>query len=76
MRRIKSMNDIRVAHVEIKSNNKGKFIAAIVIGLAILAGGIHTYTAGWWKTPPKPVVTSNQLPQAEPLILENTPKPL
>lgn len=70
------MRDIRVAHVEVKSNNRGKIIAAVLIGLAILAGGIHTYTAGWWKTPPKPVVSSNQLPQVEPLILQNAPKPL
>jgi hypothetical protein len=68
------MSDIRKTHVEIKSNNKGKFIAAAVIGLAVLAGGIHTYTAGWWKTPPRPVVASSQLPQVGPLISAASPE--
>ena len=62
------MNDIRIAHVEMKVDRRGKIIAAVVIGLAILGGATRMYENGWRMGPPKPVVARNQLPSPTPLI--------
>jgi hypothetical protein len=74
--RMKSMSDIRVTHVETKTNDKGKIIAAAVVGLAVLAGGVYLYREGWWKASPKPAVASSQLPQVAPPVVEGGPKPM
>jgi len=70
------MKDIRATHVEMKPESRGKLVAAIVIGLAVIAGVTYTYTAGWWNAPPKPVVSAGQLPQLTPPLLPDKPKPI
>jgi hypothetical protein len=68
------MSDIRVTHAETETNDKGKIIAAALVGLAVLAGGVHSYREGWWKAPPKPAVASSQLPQLAPPAVQGGPK--
>ncbi|HXR94982.1 MAG TPA: hypothetical protein VN718_03840 [Rhizomicrobium sp.] len=70
------MNDIRITHVEVKPENKGRIIAAFVIGLAVVAAGAYTYGEGWWKAAPKPAVSADQLPQLTPPIRPEPPKPI
>jgi hypothetical protein len=73
--RIENMRDMRINHLEIKSDNKAKIIAATVVGLAVLAGAARGYKEDGWKGPPKPIVALNQLPQLTPPIEPGMSKP-
>jgi hypothetical protein len=58
-----------------KPGNKGKIIAAAILGLVIVAAGAHMYKENWWKAPPKPAVALNELPQPTPPIERDVFKP-
>jgi len=68
------MKELRPTHTETKPDSKGPMIGAIVIALVIVAGSAYTYEKGWWKTPTKPVVSVNQLPQPTPPIVPARPQ--
>jgi hypothetical protein len=61
------MKDLRIAHVELKHEGRGKVVAGVIIALVVATAGAYAYDAGWWETPPKPVVRANQLPQFSPM---------
>jgi hypothetical protein len=66
MGKVMAMNDIRLTHVEIKPDRRGKIIAASLVLLAVLAGVAQLYREGWWKPASQPVVALDQLPQPTP----------
>lgn len=72
---ITAVANMRINHLEMKSDNKAKIIAATVVGLAVLAGAVRGYEEDWWKGPPKPIVALNQLPQPTPPIEPGMSKP-
>ena len=60
--------------IQVKSDIKGKVVAAAVVALAIATGGIYTYSKGWWRAPPQPAVTASELPQITPPMVPGRSK--
>ncbi len=56
------MSDLRAIHQNIETNSSGRFIAAILILVAIGGLGAYSYEAGMWRSPPAQIVPDSALP--------------
>ena len=61
------MSDLRGPKTHVELGNAGKIVGAVVIAIAVGVVGVYSYEAGMWKSLPKEVVTSEELPSPGPL---------
>ena len=64
------MRDMRLIRAEPEPANAGKIIAAVIIGLGVVAAGVHMYETGQEN---RPIVSDSNLPSPGP-VLKVTPK--
>ncbi len=60
------MSDLRGYKPDMETGSAGKIIGALVVALVIGAVGAYTYEMGIWKSPPRQVVASKDLPSPTP----------